>query len=302
MPGKRRYGKRGKKFTKALPRNMGFRAHVGRFGVTPVQVQRRFHGWKREVVGPSSLIPKRKLMNLKYAFEFNLNCGVAQTAVFKIRANSAYDPEDAVGGHSAFMFDDIMRFYSKYRVVSARLKVWYVNPAVSDQIPFYMTILKSTDGNMYQQFASSAHILEAPNSVRGNIKVVGQFANAVQTSLNASQKPTCNAYYSQRQYYPGIKDENFEAVYNMNPAHINYFEILQFPLGGNNPPLAYFRAELTQNVLFSEPLLLPESGINSSGFGLEGGTGPQGAILGNEGVTAGMTGHGGHSGFGPSQS
>lgn len=242
--------------------------------------------------------PKTYLMKSRYAFEFSLNASVLTCDSFLIRANSAYDPEFAAGGHSTYMFDDMMRFYGKYRVVSAKLKVWYIDPAVADQAPFYLTILRSKDGLMHTQFASTDHFLEC--NVRGNVKICGQFSTANQVALNSSQKATCNMTYSQRKYFPGIKDDKFEAAYNADPASICYFEVTQFPLAGNNPPTAYFRGELQQNILFSEAVLLPESGVNSLGLD-QGGTGPIGQLELNYGGTSGLAGFTGAYGGGDPQ-
>lgn len=243
--------------------------------------------------GAPSNFPKVTKMKLKYDCEFSLNSGAVTYGDKVFRANDPFDPEYSVGGHSAYLFDEMMGFYGKYRVISSKIRVWYINPAVSDQIPFYLTIVRSKDPSITAQFASTDHILES--NMHGAIKICGQFSTANQ--IMQSQPATVTMTYSQRKYFPGIKDEQFEGLYNTDPALEAYFHVLQFPLAGNDPPTAYFRAEIQFNVIFSELIILPESGVNAL-TGVEatpGGTGPIGSYALNSvnQTLGGFTGAGG---------
>lgn len=245
-----------------------------------------------QVGGLPGNFPKTTRMRLKYCSEFSLNAMATGWAGKVFRTNSLYDPEYAVGGHSAYMFDEMMQFYGKYRVVSSKIKVWYINPAVVDQVPFYLTVLRSKDPNVSTQFASTDHILES--NLHGAVKVCGSFTIA--NNLAQAQASTCNMTYSQRKYFPGILDKDFEAQVGENPVTQAYFHVVQFSLAGNDPPIAYFRCEISFNVIFSELIILPESGVTDEGIeATTGGTGPIGSLAlsgyGNE--AGGYTGDGG---------
>lgn len=243
--------------------------------------------------GLPSNFPRTARMKLRYNCEFALDSGTVTFGDKVFRANSPYDPEYSAGGHSAYLFDEMMQFYGKYRVVGSKIRIWYINPAVSDQIPSYVTIIKSKDPDIKSQFASTDHILES--NMRSRVKIIGQFAVANQ--LQQSQAATLTMGYSQRKYFPGILDEQLEATYAADPSLVAYYHVMQFPLGGNNPPISYFRAEITYSVLFSELIVLPESGVNRT-TGVEatpGGTGPIGSYSLNSvnQTLGGFTGAGG---------
>lgn len=244
---------------------------------------------------PAGFLPKTKLCNLKYATEFHIDPTTEGIGVCKIRANDCFDPEDVLGGHSAYMFDDIMRFYKKWRVISSKIKVWYIQPTMTTYSPSYVTILTSANGLMNQSFANAAHILES--NVRGNVRIVGNVPAVNQSQ--GGQKATNTKTYSQSKFYPGIKDKDFEGSYNASPAQHCFWEIILFQLAGNQPAVGYFRAEISYNVLFSECILLSQAGVDGSGLGIGGGpasgnTGAMGAagafFAAGDGGEAGNTG------------
>lgn len=141
-----------------------------------------------------NFLPKTKVMKLKYACEYQLNASATVMSAAIFRANSPYDFESAIGGHSAYGLDEIMRFYLKYRTLSSKIKVWSVAPAVVDSIPSYVTIVKSGDGQMFQSFADTTHLLEC--NVRSPIKICGQFMVANQ--MAQAQPITLTSTYSQK--------------------------------------------------------------------------------------------------------
>lgn len=222
--------------------------------------------WRRTIGLPMGIFPKTVRARLKYATQCQINATQLAPSAYVFRANSLYDPEVSVGGHSAYAFDEIMRAYNKYRVISSKIKVWFINPAVSDQVCGYVTILRSDTGNMYAQFASSDHILECP--ARGNVRVVGQYQVANQ--VMQAQSPINTHTYSQRKYFPGILDQNFEAPYNDNPSKECFFEVTVFSLALNDPANLNFRVEIDYYAEFSEQIILPESGVNTDDTDLGG--------------------------------
>lgn len=266
MPRRRRYRKRRKpaRVAYAPSRRSTARRMVMASPDWPpvVNVRGRRSGYPTYLGTLANFLPKTKTMKLKYDCEFTLNAGVGQMASYIFRANSPYDPEQFIGGHSAYGFDEMMKFYQKYRVLSSKIQLWNIQPALVDAIPSYCTIVRSPDGLMFTSFADTSHLLEC--NARSKVKVVGQFLVANQ--LSQSQPATLSLTYSQRKYYPGIADLNMEGTYNTNPTKLAYFEVINAPLYGNNPDPTYYRAELTFVVKFSELIILPQSGVTSTGI------------------------------------
>lgn len=238
-------------------------------------------GNTRVAAMPPGFLPKTKFVNLKYATEFRIQPTMEGIGVFKFRANDCYDPEDILGGHSAYMFDDIMRFYKKWRVISSKIKIWYIQPDILNSTPGYVTILQSANGLMNQSFANAAHILES--NVRGNVRIIGPAPMMAQSQ--AGQRAVNTRTYSQNKFYPGIKDKDFEGTYNSSPVQHCFWEVVAFQLAANQPAECHFRAEISFNVLFSECILLSQAGVSSTGLGIGGGP-----AMNNDGPTGGQGG------------
>lgn len=270
--GPRRIARMGTAEGGAVLRHMPARRsrRIGRFRGRPGQLQINSLG----TVPPSGFLPRSKLCKLRYVTEITLQPGVGGWASFNFIANGPWDPEAPIGGHSAYQFDDIMRFYRKYRVVGSKIKVFYNHTGTASlKEPAYLTVLKSSSGNAIQAYASASHILES--NLRGNVKIVGNSNASVLKGLYA---PACTQTYSQRKYFPGIKDLDFEGGWDRNPDHLCYYEVCAFSCSSNNPGFLQFRVEIDYAILFSEVVILSQSGVSSTGLGIGGG-----AAFGNTG-------------------
>lgn len=245
----------------------------------------------QEVSLPASFVPKVKKYKLRYSAEVQIDASATQVAAYVFRCNSLYDPDFTGFGHSAYMFDDIMRLYRRYRVVGSKIKVWHVTPTGVQAGPMaYMTILRSSSGIAYTSFASSAHILES--NIRGNVKLIGHINDAVVGGL---YKPTCTSTFSQRKVFPGIKDLQLEGPWDNNPEKVYYWEVVLFNVAGNNPDIQQLRVEIDFTAVFSEPILLSMSGVDDTGLGIGGGpaigsTGTQALFASGDGGELGNTG------------
>jgi len=167
------------------------------------------------------------------------------------------------------MFDDMMRFYTVYRVLGSKIQARVLNPGVTQSNQNYLTILKSPDGKMYQSFADSSHLLES--NVRGNVKLIGDVNSTV---LKGAYATACTQTYSQRKYFPGVQDINFEGQSNTNPSNGAFYEVVVFPVSNNNPGPIDLRISIQFVAMFSQPLLLAQSGVvagPTGGIGVDGG-------------------------------
>lgn len=216
---------------------------------------------------PRGIAPKTLTVPMRYNCEVSLNPSSTILSAFVFKSNSIYDPEHSgLGGHSCYLFDTYASIYNKWRVLSSRIKVWYINPSVSDQFQAYVTVVRSPDGQMFQSFNSPMHLLES--NTHGAVKVVGSYTVANQ--LSQGQAVTVGQTYSQRRFYPGVFDLNFEGTYNSNPSRLAFFELIAAPVAGNDPNTMYFRVQIDYLVKWSEQIILPQSGVNGEGVTNEG--------------------------------
>jgi len=252
------------------------------------------HRWKYANANPPMAYPIGLMRStfrakLRYDTEVVLNPAADQVAAFVFRANGIYDPEyTGLGGHSAYMMEQYTNVYQKWRVVSSKITAWYISPTVTDAVPGYAIIQKSPDGLMFTTYSSTSHMLETQS--RSNVKVVGPWAVASQLQANPN---VIRQTYSQRKYYPGILDKDFEGNYTQDPTKQAFFELTGASMAGNNPPQMYFRVEIEYNVIFSEPIVAPQSGVTDAGLGHD-----DVAVLSqvSQGATGLMSGSGGATG------
>lgn len=232
------------------------------------------------LAAPRGFVPNTKVAKLRYATEFSIDASQTTIGAYVFRANSLYDPESTGIGHSYYMFDQIMLLYRRYRVLGSRIKVWNIWPPGSTTGACYATIIKSASGNTHGAFASTAHILES--NIRGNVKIIGSSINDA-VLAPGGQKTILTNTYSQKKYFPGILDRQLEAAYDANPELQAFWEVIVFSMGNTNPALMNFRCEIEATALFSEPVIMSESGVNDEGYGL-GGTGSHGLVQGTGGI------------------
>lgn len=216
-----------------------------------------------------NFVPKTKVLKLKYDTEVTLNATDVIPASYVFRCNSLYDPEETSIGHSHYMFDQIMLLYRKYRVIGSKIKVWSIYPAGVTAGASYCTIIRTATGRSTSSFASGAHILES--NIRGNVKIIGQTNDGILAP--GGQRTILTHTYSQKKQFPGIQDKQLEGLYNTNPELEYFWELIQFSMGQTNPPLAYFRVEIESTAIFSEPIVMSESGVDENKMGI-GGAGP----------------------------
>jgi len=76
------------------------------------------------------LAPRKLSMTTKYCSGLLTASGAANYMEFLVNATSVYDPDVAVGGHQAMLFDEMMAMYDKFIVTASRITV-EIYPTVS---------------------------------------------------------------------------------------------------------------------------------------------------------------------------
>lgn len=76
---------------------------------------------------PRSLIPRTRTVYLRYGSNFSITPpipSIAGYAEYTYGANCLYDPNISGTGHQPLGFDQMMAFYSRYRVLSSKFSAW----------------------------------------------------------------------------------------------------------------------------------------------------------------------------------
>lgn len=89
----------------------------------------------RSLVSVGRAFPKKIRTVLRYATDVfgALNPGSLSYAQLFFKANGLYDPEDAIGGHQPYGFDQYAAIYNHYHVYKSTCKVqWICPPATTE--------------------------------------------------------------------------------------------------------------------------------------------------------------------------
>lgn len=84
--------------------------------------RRRFRRMRKSRI--PGVMPSSYMTKMRYAVTLSFHPTVPDTmAYYCFRANDVFDPEYAIGGHSAMGFDELMPFYRFHTVVGSRITV-----------------------------------------------------------------------------------------------------------------------------------------------------------------------------------
>jgi len=98
----------------------------------------------------TTLVPKTKMVSLKYSGTFTLGDGTGSLAHY-INCNSMFDPDHTGIGHQPLGFDQWMTFYHHYEVYSSKITFWIETlPSIgsSSSHGTYATLRLDSDTNV----------------------------------------------------------------------------------------------------------------------------------------------------------
>lgn len=204
---------------------------------------------------PSSnvVVAKSAKRTLVYHDYVTLDPGVGSYTQNKYRANSCYDPDLTGGGHQPMGFDQWMAMYKKFCVIGARISVTPTTPnSASNQIPGYLCILLSSDGNAGSAIASATGFWETQHRISGIVN----YGEGGGLAWNYPPGNTATGNFSAKKFF-GVKSLIGNQLYagdaGANPSTGAYFEVTAFHNTGNNPAACTFEVHIEYEVVFTEP-------------------------------------------------
>lgn len=182
-------------------------------------------GRKRRVAGASAVrardnriidkhpggMPDSYVTTLEYSDIVKLTNASAPYGAYVYRGNSLYDPDYVIGGHQPLYFDQLMQIYTKYKVVSAQVRVVSVSPVAS-----YLTITPATDPLVAN--TNTPQYAELPRSVVG----------AVGTGNVIPSRPLTARYNTQGVLgltSAQLSDSDYSGTVSTNPSQLWYINI-----------------------------------------------------------------------------
>lgn len=170
-------------------------------------------------------IAQRYITKLKYSEALSLNVTLGVPNVYRFNLNSLFDPNRTGAGHQPYGFDQLTPLYNRYRVISCAYMVSLVTASNYLQAAALPTNSPTTTFNSVDHMRESPrarYILQAPNApiktLRGKVYI---------PSLLGRTKA---------QY---MADDNYQAIYNQNPAELAILDIGVAPVGSDVQNFGY---------------------------------------------------------------
>lgn len=192
----------------------------------------------------SSVMPDTLRRTIRYSDYAALPGTTGALSSWIFAANGLYDPDTSIGGHQPMGYDQLMVFYNRYTVLSARITVDFI--AVS--VPIFAGICASSVGSAaYSSYNSyiesgftSFRILEDPTPGRNRISLtldIAKFLGAVDL-------------------LDGVEHSGGAST---NPTQLAYFHVLAQDVNKTSTANAEVNVTIDFDVVFTWPKVLPTS-------------------------------------------
>lgn len=204
---------------------------------------------------PIGGLPRTYLAKLRYSSQFTLDATdlVYDSKAFKL--NSLYDPDNSLGGHQPYGFDQLMAYYSKFTVIACKATLSFVSSsggAVST--PGYFAQIHNTSATVTASYANVDAFLEDPRA--GPIRQTTWQYGAMPSKTN-----TITKYWRLKKWFgpSSVGNPDLKGTASADPASLVYAVACSAPINGNNPTIETFVMQMDYIALFTDPLLLPQS-------------------------------------------
>lgn len=178
--------------------------------------KRRTYKRRRATARTPSGFPAQQVYTLKYTDTFQLANTAGALSEYKFRANSAYDPVFALGGHQPFGFDQRAQFYNHYQVISSKISVRAMPPATHPLTSVVSGAYISDDATAYTDWTT---YLEA-----------GRGSHALMSAVNTETTRPFGSAFSKKDFFgPVVDNGNISATVNADPAEGAFYHIWQQP-------------------------------------------------------------------------
>ncbi len=220
-------------------------------GVQKVQIVKT----RRRRKGPkiTKLLKNRTTAHLRYVDTIAIDSGVT-LASHVFAANGLFDPDITGTGHQPLMYDEYQLLYSRYRVISSKIKVTPVGTGTANLIPGLYGVFGDFDVTLTYSLANS--IIEDMRNKSG-WGIVGAL-----NSTNMSEPVMLSASFnSKRDFSPDGAGQSTPVTVNPTAAGLEdyNYQVWAGSVNGNNPGAITFLVQIDYIVEFTEPKVLTPS-------------------------------------------
>ncbi len=196
-----------------------------------------------------TFIDPHRYCTLKYTELISLSMATTVGNSQIMRLNSIFDPNNAVGGHQPYGYDQLAALYNRYRVLKTRWKITFGNQAGSyDLVVVPINGALATAITTSLSFETACEVPYAQQRVQGGGGAPTVIVNG-KIDLNKLGGVKLSEY---------LDDDRFEAQIGANPA-----EVINLVIGTYNPTastvVATFTVELWYEVDLHDPISLAGS-------------------------------------------
>lgn len=209
-------------------------------------VKRGFNKGKRDYASTVMLrephMPDKLIVKMRYHETDFMDPGLGAVGHLLYRANGAFDPRHAVGGHQPMSWNTFETLYQHYSVLGSKITARFVPKGSSVLHQGYVGIGLLRDSTTTNDVDTLIERKEA------HVKVMGNMAQTAQVS--------CVNYFSPRKFF-GYKDigdsaETRTAV-TANPSDEALFDVFYASLdSGANPEEVHVDVTIEYTVMFCE--------------------------------------------------
>lgn len=194
-------------------------------------------------------LPNEKWVRFRYVQEIGIDAGLAGMGSRYFRANSLFDPDEAIGGHQPLNYDQLIFGYKNYTVYGAKLTMTYLKPISTSSVPGYYGIFIDDDNAL--TYTTAPAIIES--NQRGS-----------------KWKSTMGIEYTDRSVTAGFSAKKFFGVTNLdalvfgapkggNPAKPAFFCCWVGSIAGNDPANANFLVQIEYLAKLTEKVFIDQS-------------------------------------------
>jgi len=196
----------------------------------------------------------KKLVKLKYVAQKYFSNDSGTLGVLQFHANGMFDPDNAVGGHQPYGFDQMMAMYKYYTVVSSTCHVQLlVGSEVADYEPNVIGVsLVDQAGRVASAFGAGAFPVEGVMEMPFISKTLTDNPSATEKSRSIYLKFNATNFFGKK-LDSMIGDDDYRGDGSGNPASTALFEIWRCPLQGDANPRQDIIVTITYLAIFTAP-------------------------------------------------
>lgn len=241
----------------AYARRRGYRRR--RRSVRRPRFKRRIRYRKRRTRIPRRMptgIPYRLVRKLTYSDALTLDVGSNSWSNHVIRANSAYDPRNAFGGHQPRYFDQYMGLYNRCYVIGSAISIRLLPSGNANAIPTEATVYLTDNPDLGNALGQNyINIFEQKG--RKASKVYG-----LQNWSYQSSGSWLKARFSAKKFFRTnnvLGDNNLACTSSADPNKVAYFVMHFSSIIGNDPGPIRLEYRMNMICVFAEPIYVGPS-------------------------------------------